>query len=812
MREGFLQVLLLPVRLVLRPLRLLGRGLGQLGLLLRHWLARCARLVARRLLAPPWQFLGRLGLALRRLLAASGRLLWRQLLRPPLRLLARAGRFLCQRLLGPPWRFLGRLGLALRNILRLLWRPVRFMLMPWWLLYRRYLHPVVVRLLRTLFKLPVGAAQRYMVQPWQRSWHKSQMRRAQLRREWRSQLLIWRARARVALLRPQPPRKAIVAPVVPRMAAPPVRPRRATRLVTTGLAIASVAIASVITAQQAPRLRGAAAENEYQISSSKFVTVTATSPAPTATPTPQPSPTPWPTPDPLDGGGSVAFALRQHGNSDLYALSIGQSQPVRLTDHPAGDRDPAWSPDGTEIAFSSRRDGNWEVYILRLSDGDVRRMTHDAAFDGGPSWSPDGQWLVFESYRGGSLDLYLMSSDGDQGPIRLTQHPAPDFSPVWSPGGRHVAFTSYRSGNKDIYILSLDDAADGAAYNVTNTPDQSEDNPSFSPDGAYLAYDDDSSGRRLVYALPLADYRPVGEPITHGQGYHPTWSPDGKALSFIHNSAGQHHLIASSLDAWSVAPQSFSTSAQLEQPNWSEHRLPKPLPERLLDISQAPSPPLFVENVAPAAAEGAPYLLRELPVNAPAPYLSDRVDESFQALRQRVALEAGWDFLGEVDLLYEGLAAQPLPGQSNQTWNKAGRAFDYLSDYALSFDPLVILVAQRQEASTYWRTYLKTAAQDGTQGEPLRELPWDFRARFGPEPRYYDQGGRLQEQIPAGYYVDFTALAADYGWTWSPASDNWRTYFPGIRYWHYENRQGLNWEQAMLELYTAEEILSVFRR
>src|SRR5690606_2755628 len=182
------------------------------------------------------------------------------------------------------------------------------------------------------------------------------------------------------------------------------------------------------------------------------------------------------------------------------------------------------------------------------------------------------------------------------------------------------------------------------------------------------------------------------------------------------------------------------------------------------------------------------------------------------ALRERVMVDAGWDFLGELDQMYEAIDAQALPGQSSRTWNKAGRAFDYLSNYPLAFDPPVEVVRERQEASTYWRTYLRTAVQDGTQGEPLREMPWDFRARFGAESRYYDEGGKAKEQIPAGYYVDFTALAADYGWTWSPASDNWRTYYPGIRYWHYENQQGLTWEQAMLELYTSDEILSVFRR
>lgn len=732
------------------------------------------------------------------------------------------------RLLRPPWRFLGRLGLALRRLLTLfIWRPIRFMVRPWWLLYRRYLHRPLARFLRVLLFIPFwllkqgarGAGWlfvrpvRLFLLSVRRRWRAGYPRRARWRREQRSRLRVWQARVRVTLRRPQPPRKAIIAPAVPRVAAQP-RPRRrmVRRLATTGLAAGLIVAATLMTSQQAPRLRGAAAENEYQISSSKFVTVTPTSPAPAATATAPATPTAEPTRDPLNGGGSVLFTLRQEGNSDIYALGVGQSEPVRLTNDPAEDRDPAWSPDGKEIAFASRRDGNWEIYILRLKDGEVRRLTHDDAFDGGPSWSPDGQWLVFESYRSGNLDIYLISADGTQGPLRLTQHPAPDFSPVWSPGGRHIAFTSWRSGNKDIFLLSLDDAVDERAYNVTGTPGEHEDNPAFSPDGTMLAYDEDSSGRHLVYSLPLVDYVAAGQPVSHGQGRHPSWSPDGHALTFVDSSANQYHLLSASLDAWSIAPYSFSTQSVLDQANWSPSRLPHTLPAPLQAISESAVPPLFREPVAAPAAEAPPYLLHELPVNAPAPYLSDRVDQSFIALRERVMVDAGWDFLGELDQMYEAIDAQALPGQSSRTWNKAGRAFDYLSNYPLAFDPPVEVVRERQEASTYWRTYLRTAVQDGTQGEPLREMPWDFRARFGAESRYYDEGGKAKEQIPAGYYVDFTALAADYGWTWSPASDNWRTYYPGIRYWHYENQQGLTWEQAMLELYTSDEILSVFRR
>lgn len=758
-----------------------------------------------------WSFLRRLGPHLRRLLGW----LWRPLgwLLRPFVALARAA-----------WRFLGRLGLALRNLLRwFIWQPLWLVTTPLRWLYRFLLLPLLLRPLWRYLITPLGR----QLRAWLRlRWQAGAPARRRWQRRWASQRAIFLARLHLRLRRPKPPADAIyVADANTGLSykAALGRQRRQARLRLVRIASALIAVnlvlvglGSMMTSEPVPSLARASALPAATITplpatATASPTPTTTPLPPTATVTPPPLPTialsPWPTPD-LLSGGSLLFTMRQNGNSDIYALTVGQSRPIRLTSHPAPDRDPAWSPDGSQIAFASHRDGNWDIYVLDLRVAQVRRITHDPTFDAGPSWSPDGQWLVYESYGSGNLDIYITRADGSGQPIQLTRHAAPDFAPVWSPGGRHIAFTSWRTGNKDIFIMPLDGAQDAAAVNITQSPDRHEDHPRFSPEGESLAFDDNSSGFDLVYEIPLAQYVPDGSPSSLGQGRQPTWSPDGRAILYVHEVNGQTYLIAGNTAAWNIAPQAFTAAGLIEDPFWSAARLPANLAARL--PHEGEDVPLFNEVVSPSEAADPPYLLQPVAVRAPSPYLSDRVNDSFNALQARVQQEAGFDFLAQLDNMFEPLSAQPLPGQSRYTWNKAGRAFDLSYRPALSFDPQMEILRQDRGYQVFWRVMVKAAAQDGTQGEPLRELPWDFRARYGQDARYYDEGGKWKETIPAGYYVDLTALAADYGWQRVPADTAWRTYFPSIRFWHFEKTDGLTWSTAMTELYPVQELLDAF--
>lgn len=616
------------------------------------------------------------------------------------------------------------------------------------------------------------------------------------RRNRRSWWVLWRARWRVRLTRPRPPATAVALPRQP-------QPTRTIRSLRVATAFATLIILALVVTLGLRERRPTAVVAETGPSLPRVIIATPSPLPPTATATAVPTATPWATPDPLGGGGTLAFTWERDGSSDIYLLPVGESAPLRLTTDPAPDRSPAWRPDGQEIAFSSRRDGNWEIYVANLRDGTLRRITRDPAFDGAPHWSPDGRWLVFESYRDDNLDLYIIQADGQGSPQRLTQHPAQDDSPIWAPDGRHILFISRRDGLPDIFLVPLDAVGEDTAVNLTNTPDQAEAQPAIAPDGSALAYSVTHAGGALVQSLPLnADLLPAG-PVSalQQQGTQPAWAQDASALVTVQEQGEQSYLVAGSA-VWGVAPQAFGGNGRVADPDWSALAFTPELIAQLPDpLAPAPAP-LFVEARAPLNSEGAPVQLFELPVSAPLPYLSDAVDQSFLALRERVLAEAGWDFLGRVDRLYAELDEKPVPGGSDLAWHQAGRAFDLVYQDALAFEPRVEVVREDRGQQTFWRVFVRTAVQDGTQGEPLRAVPWDFRARFADDALAYDAGGRLKDAIPPGYYVDFTALAAAYGWERTAAAGNWRTFFPGVQFWHFENRQGLTLQEALTELYT----------
>lgn len=68
-------------------------------------------------------------------------------------------------------------------------------------------------------------------------------------------------------------------------------------------------------------------------------------------------------------------------------MNADGSNQVRITNNPAVDTDPEWSPDGSKKAFESNRDGDYEIYIMKSDGSNQVRLTNNRTFDGRPAWS-----------------------------------------------------------------------------------------------------------------------------------------------------------------------------------------------------------------------------------------------------------------------------------------------------------------------------------------------------------------------------------------------------------------------------------------
>ena len=81
----------------------------------------------------------------------------------------------------------------------------------------------------------------------------------------------------------------------------------------------------------------------------------------------------------------IAFASTREGNRDIYVINLDGSGETRLTDDPAWDWHPAWSPDGTRIAFESDRDGDLEIFVMNADGSGLTQLTHNFHQDRAPS-------------------------------------------------------------------------------------------------------------------------------------------------------------------------------------------------------------------------------------------------------------------------------------------------------------------------------------------------------------------------------------------------------------------------------------------
>jgi len=241
-------------------------------------------------------------------------------------------------------------------------------------------------------------------------------------------------------------------------------------------------------------------------------------------------------------GSRIAFVSDRDGFPNIYAVNADGSNLQQVTNTAFADVTPAWSSNGREIAFVSNRDGNDEIYVININSGQTERVTDDPAVDYFPAWSPDGEWIVFTTDRDINPEIYKIRKDGSE-LTRLTDDAGDDANPDWSPDGTRIVFTSNRNGFYEIYTM---DSNGGEVRQITNFRSLL-DEPSWSPDSSAIAFSSGKDGQKEIYVisadgnaenqltnLPAADFYPAWSPLIEfitAPIAEPTAAPEGVCVN-----------------------------------------------------------------------------------------------------------------------------------------------------------------------------------------------------------------------------------------------------------------------------------------
>ncbi len=240
--------------------------------------------------------------------------------------------------------------------------------------------------------------------------------------------------------------------------------------------------------------------------------------------------------------GSDAIVYEQNGVIHLYDVKSGQAKALAIDvvgDFPWARpqfkrvasmiRDASLSPTGVRAAFEARGD----IFTVPADKGDWRNLTKTpGVHDRNPVWSPDGSQLAWLSDEKGDDQLMIADQSGLAAPRAIALPGSGYFSELsWSPNGKTLLVD-----DNHLNLWTIDVATGKPTKldaDLFNTPGRSFE-ATWSPDSRWIAYTKSLDNHmRAVFVRALAEPQAhqIGDALADATS--PSFDASGKYLYFL---------------------------------------------------------------------------------------------------------------------------------------------------------------------------------------------------------------------------------------------------------------------------------------
>jgi len=165
-------------------------------------------------------------------------------------------------------------------------------------------------------------------------------------------------------------------------------------------------------------------------------------------------------------GRSIAFSVRQHGQTLLYVMQADGTNARVVADSLDLQGAPAWAPDGQSITSAAEDHGVTHLFRVPVDGRPPALFVQEYSVD--PAWAPDGRFFVYSGPDiGTTFSVKAATAEGAAHPLPALTLTRGARHLAFLPGGRALVLLRGEIQHKNLWLIDLETGAERQLTNLT---------------------------------------------------------------------------------------------------------------------------------------------------------------------------------------------------------------------------------------------------------------------------------------------------------------------------------------------------------